>query len=281
MQDIFHRITGATGTFGIVGQPVDHSLSPEMHNAAFQELGLDCVYVPLPTSHIGEGVAGLKALGFRGASVTIPYKQDVIPLVDILDPVAEKIGAVNTLLIQQHGNSGTKTVYGYNTDWIGANQSLEEKIGLKGSRVLILGAGGSARAIGFGLLEAGAEVMLTNRTEAKGRALADQLGCPFYRPEEIAGVKADALVNATSVGMGPHSWKSPVPAELLRNFSVVMDIVYAPLKTRLLTEAETAGCGVVDGLKMLLHQGAAQFKLWTGRDAPLGVMREVLHRRFK
>lgn len=280
MQDIFHKVTGTTEIFGIMGKPVHHSLSPEMHNAAFQELDLDCVYVPLPTSNIAEGVAGLKALGFKGVSVTIPYKQEVIPFIDVLDPVAKKIGAVNTLLIKEEGSTPEKTVYGYNTDWIGANQTLEEKLSLKGSRVLILGAGGSARAIGFGLLEAEAKVMLTNRTEAKGRALADQLGCPFYRPEEVAGVKADALVNATSVGMVPNTGRTPISADLLANFSVVMDIVYAPLKTRLLLEAEAAGCEVVDGLKMLLYQGAAQFKLWTGMDAPLDVMREVLHRRF-
>ncbi|MDW7773057.1 MAG: shikimate dehydrogenase [Desulfobulbaceae bacterium] len=280
MLDISHKITGTTGIFGIIGKPVHHSLSPEMHNASFLELGLDCVYVPLPTSHIAEAVAGLKALGFKGVSVTIPYKQDVIPFVDVLDPVAEKIGAVNTLVIREEKNSPEKTVSGYNTDWIGANRALAEKIGLKGSRILIMGAGGSARAIGFGLLEAGAEVMLTNRTEAKGRALAEQLGSSFFRPGEIGRVKADALVNATSVGMVPDTGKSPLPPVLLPNFSVVMDIVYAPLKTRLLMEAETAGCEVVDGLKMLLYQGAAQFKLWTGREAPLAVMRDVLYRRF-
>jgi len=280
MQDIFHKVTGTTETYGIIGSPVHHSLSPEMHNASFQELSMDCVYIPLPTSNIADGVAGLKAMGFKGVSVTIPFKQDVIPFVDVLDPVAEKIGAVNTLSFRENEKFSGKIVYGYNTDWIGANQTLEEKIGLKGSRVLIMGAGGSARAIGFGLLEAGAVVMITNRTESKGRALAEQLGCAFYRMDEIRQLKADALVNATSVGMVPTIEKTPLPANLLPNFSVVMDIVYAPLRTRLLIEAEAAGCQIVDGLKMLLYQGAAQFKLWTGREAPLDVMREVLYRRF-
>jgi len=281
MQDIFHKVTGTTETFGIVGSPVHHSLSPEMHNASFQELGLNCVYVPLPTSNIADGIKGLKALGFKGVSVTIPFKQDVIPFVDVLDPVAKKIGAVNTLLIRESENSSEKIIYGFNTDWIGANQTLEEKIGLKGSRVLIMGAGGSARAIGFGLLEAGAGVTITNRTEAKGKALADQLGCSFYRLDEIGQVKADALVNATSVGMVPDTGKTPLPAHLLPNFSVVMDIIYAPLQTRLLMEAEAAGCEVVHGLKMLLYQGAAQFKLWTGREAPLDVMRRILYERIR
>ena len=276
-----HKITGETHTYGIIGNPVHHSLSPEMHNGAFQELGLNCVYVPLPTTDIGNGVVGLKALGFKGVSITIPYKQEVIPFVDVLDPVAEKIGAVNTLLIRESGDPRDKTVYGYNTDWIGANRALEEKISLKGSRVLIMGAGGSARAIGFGLLEAGAEVMISNRTVEKGKKLAEQLGCSFYRAEGIDQVQADALVNATSVGMVPETEKTPISKELLAKFQVVMDIVYAPLQTKLLREAAFAGCETVDGLAMLLYQGAAQFELWTGREAPLDVMREVLYSRFK
>jgi len=281
MQDVLHKITGETHTYGIIGNPVHHSLSPEMHNGAFQELGLNCVYVPLPTTDIGNGVVGLKALGFKGVSITIPYKQEVIPFVDVLDPVAEKIGAVNTLLIRESGDPRDKTVYGYNTDWIGANRALEEKISLKGSRVLIMGAGGSARAIGFGLLEAGAEVMISNRTVEKGKKLAEQLGCSFYRAEGIDQVQADALVNATSVGMVPETEKTPISKELLAKFQVVMDIVYAPLQTKLLREAAFAGCETVDGLAMLLYQGAAQFELWTGREAPLDVMREVLYSRFK
>ena len=281
MQDVLHKITGETQTYGIIGNPVHHSLSPEMHNGAFRELGMNCVYVPLSTSDIGDGVAGLKVLGFKGVSITIPYKQEVIPFVDVLDPVAQKIGAVNTLLIKGSGDSQDKTVYGYNTDWVGANRALEEKISLKGSRVLILGAGGSARAIGFGLLEAGAEVVISNRTINKGENLASQLCCSFCSLDELDQVKVDVLVNATSVGMVPEVENTPVPGKLLEKFSVVMDIVYAPLQTRLLREAEAAGCQIVDGLAMLLYQGAAQFELWTRKEAPLNVMREVLYRRFK
>jgi shikimate dehydrogenase len=142
--------------------------------------------------------------------------------------------------------------------------------------VLIAGAGGSARAIGFGLLEAGAEVVICNRTEEKGKKLAKKLDCPFYSLDRIDQVSADILINATSVGMVPDVDRTPVPGELLSGFSVVMDIVYAPRRTRLLREAAAAGCGVVDGLAMLLYQGAAQFELWTGEKAPLEFMREVL-----
>ncbi len=281
MQDVTRNITGETKIYGIIGNPVHHSMSPEMHNIAFREHGMNSVYIALPTSHISDGVRGLKALGFKGVSITIPYKQDVIPFVDVIDPVAEKIGAINTLVIKKGEDSSEKIVYGYNTDWIGANRALEEKISLQGSRVLVLGAGGSARAIGFGLLEAGAEVILTNRTAEKGRKLAGQLGCSFYRTDELGQIQADVLVNATSVGMVPDTEKTPVPKDLLSGFKVVMDIVYAPLQTRLIKEAQSVGCQTVDGLSMLLYQGAAQFKLWTGREAPLDVMREVLYRNFR
>jgi len=286
MQEKVFTVNGETEIFGIVGNPVHHSLSPAMHNASFRALGMNCIYIPLLTTDVHHGVEGLKALGFKGVSVTIPHKQDVIPFVNIMDPVAEKIGAVNTLLIKdcivEEGPppNAEKTVYGYNTDWIGANRALAEKIDLKGSRVLVVGAGGSARAIGFGLLEAGAEVIITNRTVSKGDSLAGMLDCSFVGLDELDQVEADVLVNATSVGMVPDIDKTPVSPELLKKFSVVMDIVYAPFQTRLLREAEEAGCKVVDGLSMLLFQGAAQFELWTEREAPVDVMREVLDRRF-
>jgi shikimate dehydrogenase len=274
-------VNGESALYGIIGNPVHHTLSPAMHNAAFAALGMNCVYVPLPTTGLAAGVAGLKALGFKGVSVTIPFKEEVLSYVDVLEPVAGRIGAVNTLRFGSGENPADRRVFGSNTDWVGANRALEEKMELKGSRVLLVGAGGAARAIGFGLLEAGAEVLLTNRTREKGQVLARQLGCDFVEPEGMAGIRANALVNATSVGMIPAVEQTPVPAAVLRNFAVVMDIVYAPLATRLLREARAAGCQVIDGLAMLLYQGAAQFELWTGRDAPLEVMRAVLAERFE
>lgn len=276
-----HSIDGGAQTFGIIGNPVRHSLSPLMHNAAFAALDMNCVYIPLPTEDAGAAVAGLKALGFRGASVTIPHKESVKAWVDELDPIAAKIGAVNTLLIGSREDPTDKRVFGYNTDWVGANQALEEKIDLRGSRVLLVGAGGSARAIGFGLLEAGAEIILANRTVEKGEALASRLGCPFKPMARLEDVQADVLVNTTSVGMTPDDDRTPVSGDLLENFSVVMDIVYSPLETRLLREAANAGCRTVDGLAMLLYQGVAQFELWTERKAPVEVMREVLDQYFE
>ncbi|MFZ5758533.1 MAG: shikimate dehydrogenase [Thermodesulfobacteriota bacterium] len=264
------EINGRTVLHGIMGNPVSHSLSPVMHNSAFAAVGLNAVYVPFPVIDVAPALTGFRAIGVRGVSVTIPHKQAVIPLLDAIDPVAAKIGAVNTLLIDNN------RIIGYNTDWLGANRALEEKISLAGCRVLLLGAGGSARAIGFGLIEAGARVVIVSRTAASGRELAAGLGCPWHPLEELPGLTADCLINATSVGMTPHSETSLVPRQLLPGLQVVMDIVYAPLQTRLLREADEAGCRTVDGTAMLLYQGVAQFELWTGKPAPVDVMRHSL-----
>ncbi|MDF1614205.1 shikimate dehydrogenase [Desulfurivibrio dismutans] len=264
------NISGRTEVYGIIGNPVTHSRSPALHNAAFAATGLDKVYVPLPALDGAAAVAAIRALGIAGASVTIPHKETVIPELDSVDPVAAKIGAVNTIV--RRGDQ----LHGANTDWLGANQALGEALELAGARVLLLGAGGSARAIGFGLLEAGAMVTLASRTPAKGQELARQLGCPWRPLAQAAKQPADALVNATSVGMGPMADQSPVAAAALANFPVVMDIVYSPLDTRLLREAAAAGCRCIDGLAMLLYQGAAQFTMWTGQEAPVEVMRQQL-----
>jgi shikimate dehydrogenase len=263
-------INGKTELYGIMGMPVSHSLSPAMHNRAFQALGLNKVYLPFPVSDAVAALNAFRALGVRGVSVTIPHKQAVLPLLDSVDPVAERIGSVNTLVIE-----GGR-IHGLNTDWRGANRALSEKMALAGSSVLLLGAGGSARAIGFGLLEAGVRIMIASRTPEKGQKLARQLGCAWHPLAALRDLRADGLVNATSVGMTPHDSESPVPPEALVNFSVVMDIVYAPLETKLLREAAGAGCVVVDGLGMLLYQGVEQFEIWTGEPAPVAAMREAL-----
>jgi len=154
--------------------------------------------------------------------------------------------------------------------------TLEEEINMNGAKAVILGAGGSARAIGFGLLERGAGFVLCSRTESRGRALADALACPWISLADTEQLSGDILINATSVGMVPDVEKSPLPEGVVSRFQVVMDIVYAPMKTRLLQEAEANGCKVINGLEMLLYQGVAQFELWTGKPAPVGVMREAL-----
>jgi len=271
------QIDGNTRLYGIMGNPVSHSLSPAIHNAAFGHVGLNSVYVAfaVAVADVARALDGFRALGISGVSVTIPFKQTVIPYLDAIDPVAEKIGAVNTLVLNDR-----QQIHGYNTDWVGAMQALEMVTDLTGKTVLVVGAGGSARAVGFGLREKGADVVLANRTLTKGQALARELGCECYPLPAVHQVRADALINTTSVGMTPNTADSPVPAAMLPNIPAVMDIVYAPVETRLLREANQAGCRTVDGRYMLLYQGAAQFELWNGRQAPVDVMRTALFNRL-
>ncbi len=263
-------ISGKTKLYGILGNPVNHSLSPVMLNAAFVATGINGAYLPFPCPDIVDAITGIRALGVQGVSVTIPYKEKVMALLDSIGPVAKKIGAVNTIV--RDGD----TLAGFNTDWLGATSALEEKITLSGRKVVILGAGGSARAIGFGMQEKGAKFLLASRTESRGRALADELDCRWVSLTQTEEIKGDILINATSVGMVPEIENSPVADSVLPQFQVVMDIVYAPLKTRLLATAEKAGCEIINGLEMLLYQGVAQFEMWTGEKAPVDVMRNAL-----
>jgi shikimate dehydrogenase len=264
-------INGATEIYGIIGNPVAHSLSPIMHNCAFAALGLNKVYVAFPATNAEKALAGCRSLGVHGLSVTIPHKEKVLAHIDSIDPVAERIGAVNTLVFGADGK-----IHGLNTDWIGANRALADHIDLQGKTILLLGAGGSSRAIGFGLLEAGSRVILASRTESRVKNLARILASDWIHLAEIDTVQADVLVNATSVGMHPLENASLVPAESLGNFPLVMDIVYAPLETKLLREAKSKGCDTINGLPMLLYQGVAQFEAWTGREAPVEAMRSAL-----
>ena len=264
-------INGATELYGIMGDPVTHSLSPSMHNAAFAALGLNKVYVPFPVTGVKEAMDAFRVLGVRGVSVTIPHKQAVIPYLDSIAPIAEKIGAVNTLVIDNDH------IQGLNTDWRGANRALQQLIGdLVGKSILILGAGGSAKALGFGFLEAGAQVAIASRTPASGKDLAEKLQCQWHPLARVTRLSADVLVNATSVGMTPHQQHTPVSRTALANFTAVMDIIYSPKQTRLLREAAAEGCQTINGLAMLLMQGAAQFELWTGCQAPIEIMQQQL-----
>ncbi|OGO40796.1 MAG: shikimate dehydrogenase [Chloroflexi bacterium RBG_16_57_9] len=272
---------------GIMGWPIEHSLSPAMHNAAFAALGLDWVYVPLPVApdQVREAVQGLRALGFVGASVTIPHKQAVMPWLDEMSAAARAIGAVNTLVVRDG------RLLGENTDWLGFLASLREAgVEPAGRRALVLGAGGAARAVVYALASVGAKVVVVNRTHARAEKLVEELS-------QIPGVKAlagrlhplaaeglvpgelDLVVNTTSVGMWPRADESPWPEGVpLPAAAVVCDLVYNPLETQLLKSARSSGCRVIDGLGMLVHQGAAAFELWTGVEAPVKVMREELMR---
>lgn len=266
MTDRLPNINGKTRVYGILGQPVAHSLSPAMHNAAFREMGLNAVYVAFPVTDLAQAVAGLRGLDIGGASVTIPFKEEIMALLDEIDPQAARMGAVNTVVNRGGG------LVGSNTDWQGARAALEEKTEIAGKRCLILGAGGAARAIAFAIQEQGGKVAVTDLDTAKALALSRQLWVEVVAPDYLDQYSAEILINATPVGMEPQSDNIPLDPELLSRYQVVMDIVYRPLETRLLREARSRGCRVIDGLRMLIHQGAAQFELWTGRPAPVEVM---------
>jgi len=264
-----------TRLYGVTGWPIGHSLSPAMHNAAFSAAGLNAVYLAFETKDIAGCIQGMKALGIRGMSITIPHKSTVIPLLDELDDLAKKIGAVNTI-VNDKGR-----LKGYNTDAVGALNALEEKCKLQGKTCLIIGAGGAARAIGFILREKGIELKVANRSPERGRELANSLACPFIRLNEVKTLRADLLIHTTPAGMSPREDECVVPEELLNETVVVMDIVYNPLETSLLKKAGARGCLTISGLGMFIHQGAEQFRLWTGLEAPINVMagtvREALH----
>jgi len=274
-------ISGRTRICGIIGDPIEHSMSPVMHNAAFKNKGVDYVYLPfrVKKEELGKAIEGMRALNIRGLSITIPHKVAVIQFLDELDQLADKIGAVNTIV----NNDGV--LKGYNTDATGFLQALLERgIELKEKSVVILGAGGASRAISFILAERGSSLVILNRTWDKAKICADRISKIFQREttalklnrENLATSlsQADILVNATSVGMSPNINETPVTSNLLRPGLVVFDIVYNPIKTRLQREAEAAGTTVINGLDMFVWQGALAFEKWTGLEAPVEVMRE-------
>jgi len=274
-------ISGRTRICGIIGDPIEHSMSPVMHNAAFKNEGVDYVYLPfrVKKEELGKAIEGMRALNIRGLNITIPHKVAVIQFLDELDPLADKIGAVNTIV----NDDGVLT--GYNTDATGFLQALLERgIEPKGKSVVILGAGGASRAISFILAERGSSLVILNRTWDKAKICADRISEIFQgeatalklNRENLAAAlsQADILINATSVGMSPNINETPVTSNLLKPSLVVFDIVYNPIKTRLQREAEAAGATVISGLDMLVWQGALAFEKWTGLKAPVGVMRE-------
>jgi shikimate dehydrogenase len=256
----------------LIGDPIEHSLSPLIHNAAYKALGLDYAYITLRASDIKRAIADIKTQGIRGASVTTPHKVTALKYLDRLDPAAEAIGAVNTIV----NDNGILT--GYNTDGDAALKALEEVTGLGGKKVVLIGGGGAALAIAAALKENSVSLVILNRTGAKARQLADKVRAKdagdLSKLSLVA--KADILINATTVGMAPETGKTIVPREFLHPHLTVFDIVYNPRETRLLREARERGCAVVYGYKMLLYQAARQFELFTGRLAPLRVMELTL-----
>jgi shikimate dehydrogenase len=265
-------IDAQTEIYGIIGNPVRHSLSPVIHNTAFKRMELNAAYLAFEVENLEEAISGIRGLGIRGVSVTIPFKTQVIPFLDEVEALAKKIKAVNTIV-----NEGGRLI-GYNTDWCGVLEALEEEVDLNGKKVLLLGAGGAARAIAFGLKERGSQVIISNRSPDKANELAKNLGFVYQPLLSMNEPKIDVIINSTSVGMSSHHAESPLPKKFLKEGMVVMDIVYQPLKTKLLQEAEERGCRTIDGLEMLARQGAGQFEIWTGKRPDIEEIKEDLRR---
>jgi 3-dehydroquinate dehydratase/shikimate dehydrogenase len=283
------RIGPKTRVYGVIADPVGHSLSPRIHNAAFDATGLDAVYLPLWVE--GDPAAFVRAMrefDFDGYSVTIPHKQGVMAALDEIEPLARRIGAVNTVQRRPDGS-----LFGTNTDWTAGAASIEAVVGndwLRGKRALIVGAGGVGRAMAFALKERSAAVTLTDVDEARAEALAKDVGAatmpiaalqrggspPRRVNSDLPREQWDILLNCTPIGMHPKTDATPVPREMLRPGMVVYDAVYNPLQTRLVREAREAGCRTVAGIDQFVRQAVEQFELWTGRPAPVDTMRRVV-----
>ena len=257
----------------VIGDPVRHSLSPVMHNAGYKALGIDNEYKytakRVKPEDLEQFMRDVREQDIVGVSCTIPHKEAVIPYVDKIDETAKKIGAVNTI-VNKNG-----TLYGYNSDWIGAVEPLKKLRPLKGARVAVMGAGGAGKAFVYGLSKSGAKVTIYNRTAEKAKPLAIQFGCEVLDFDDQARVAdAEIICNTTPVGM--NSDKSPMNPSYLHRGQIVYDTIYSPLHTRLLKDAKSKGAKTIAGSEMLLYQGFVQFKLFTGRDAPEEAMRKEL-----
>ncbi|WP_275262655.1 shikimate dehydrogenase [Paenibacillus tepidiphilus] len=283
MSKTHYNVNGLGGDIllGVMGDPIAHSKSPVMHMAALQALGIPGAYVPLHIvpERLAEAVQAVRVLGFRGVNVTIPHKVAVMPYLDKLDASALSVGAVNTIV----NDSGVLT--GYNTDGIGYVRSLKSELApdLNGARIVVLGAGGAARGIVTALLQERPEqIVIANRTKDKAEELAEACrsavtvtGIALEQAAEAVS-QADIIINTTSVGMAPHLDGMPLEPSLLRPGQIVSDLIYNPLNTRLLKEAERIGCRIHGGLGMFVYQGAYALEYWTGQAAPVDIMRQAI-----
>jgi len=282
----FREIRPETRIYGVVGNPVGHSMSPHIHNAAFEDQGLDAVYVPFLVNDVTEFLRAFRGIGVNGYSITIPHKEASIPSLDQVDSLAARIGAVNTI-VERDGE-----LHGSNTDLSAAIGAIEDQLRelgdsspepLRGKKVVIIGAGGAGRGIAFGVKERGGELTVANRTKSRAARVAAEVGCRGLSLRALfkEGIDADVLINASSVGMHPKVDETPVPKEMLKPSTLVFDAVYNPIETRLLKEAADLGCPTVTGFEMFVRQAVAQFELWTGQDAPRELMAEVVRRRLE
>jgi shikimate dehydrogenase len=275
-------ISGKTRVCGVIGDPIEHTLSPIMHNAAFSALKLDYSFLAFKVkpTELENAANGMRALNIRGLNVTMPHKSAILKFLDRVDLSAQIINSVNTVLNRE------SKLFGFNTDGVGALKALRENgVELKGRKVLLLGAGGAARAIAYAMAKEADELAVLNRTLKPAQDLAKLLEklankkifAGSLTPKEIQQnlQDSDILINATSIGMKPKAEESVVAPKFLRSNLAVMDIVYNPTETKLVKEAQAVGAKVVSGVEMLIYQGAASFEIWTGKPAPVEVMRQA------
>ncbi len=270
MKDVYRadRLNRKTRILGTIGRPARYSRSFYMFNPVYEKLGLNLVHMKFEVDSLDDFLREIRKLNPAGFSVTTPYKEQVIRHLDSMDENAGKIGAVNTISVRD------SSLIGHNTDGMGAKKALLEKTAIRGKVVVIIGAGGAAKSVAFELSMEGCRLFILNRTVERARQVAEKLGCGYGPISDLDKIEYDILINCTTVGMSPNDGETPVPKAQLRG--VVMDVIYKPPVTRLLKEAKEAGCMTVDGLAMLLHQATGQFELWTGKKAPIEIMRESL-----
>ncbi|MBZ5660206.1 MAG: shikimate dehydrogenase [Acidobacteriia bacterium] len=263
------KITRRTRVYAVIGDPIGHSLSPLLHNTAYAARKIDAVFVPFLVRDLRDFLRCLEPFGVAGFAVTIPHKEEILRHLDECDPLAARIGAVNTVVIRGQGR-----LYGYNTDYVGVLRSLESRMQLAGSRVLLIGAGGAARAAAFALAQAGSIVCLCSRRPERVRSLARAAGAQVVERADLRREYFDAIVNCTPVGMHPRGGTPLANAEL--NCRIVMDMVYRPRETELLRNARKKGIATISGVEMFLAQGYAQHEIWMGERAPEAAMRRAI-----
>ncbi len=263
------QLDQATRIFGVAGNPIAHSLSPLMHNTAFRRENVNAVMLPLKVKALDDLLTVVRDLPLDGLAVTMPLKQEVLPHLANMDPLTARIGACNTLRTGADGK-----LYGFNTDVAGVVRPLEKRLRIRGSRILVLGAGGAARAAVFGLVEQGAEVFVVNRTHETAVALARKAHAKSLKHETLAKQHFDVIINTTPCGMTGFKQALPLKENEL-NAGLIFDMVYSPLETPLLQLAKSRGLAVISGLEMFVQQGARQFEIWTGKPAPESEMYRV------
>ena len=276
-------LSGKTKIYCLIGHPVEHSMSPTMWNPALKDLGLNYVYIACDVhpDNLVKAINGIKALGIEGFNVTLPYKESIIKFLDQIDPIAKNIGAVNTIKLENGLLSGK------NTDAEGGKKALiNAGFEIVGKKILILGAGGAGRAISFILAQDSSKIVIANRTESRAKKLANEI--QNYTKINVKGTNnsnstlkkeiehADILINTTSVGMHPNIGNTPISKELLHENLTVFDIIYNPLKTQLLKDAEQRGCQILGGLDMLIYQGALAFEYFTGKKPNIDLMKNKI-----